>query len=129
MENWKKNFLVISIIIIVIALDLLLYFKTDKLMENTRNDLLKLEKKIDENEIEDSKKEAEKINKNWEKTENTLSFFIEHEEVEKVSLKMAIIEENTKNEEFKSALEDIAETKHLLKHIADKYNLTLKNIF
>ena len=42
---------------------------------------------------------------------------------------MAIIEENTKNEEFKSALEDIAETKHLLKHIADKYNLTLKNIF
>ena len=30
---------------------------------------------------------------------------------------------------FRYALEDIAETKHLLKHIADKYNLTLKNIF
>lgn len=129
MENWKKIVLVVSILIIVIALDLLLYFKTDKLMEDTRGDLSNLEKTIDSKDIEKSKKEAESLNRNWENTENTLSFFIEHEEVEKISLKIAIIEENTKNEEFESALEDIAETKHLLKHIESKYNLTLKNLF
>lgn len=129
MENWKKIVLIISILIFVIILDLLLYFKTDKLMDNTQNDLITLEKKIDENNVEESKKAADKLNKNWEDTENILSFFIEHEEIENVSLKIVTIKENTKNEEFEDALEDIAETKHLLEHIKSKYNFNLKNIF
>lgn len=129
MENWKKILLIISILMIVIALDLLLYFKTDKLIQDIQDDLAKLEECIDDNNVEKSKEEVNNLVKNWNKTENTLSFFIEHEEVEKVSLKIVVIEENTKNDEYESALEDIAETKHLLEHIEDKYNLNLKNIF
>ena len=129
MENWKKIVLIISILIFVITLDLLLYFKTDKLMVDTQYDLIDLENKIDAKNIEESKKAADKLNKNWEDTENMLSFFIEHEEIENVSLKIVTIKENTKNEELENALEDIAETKHLLEHIKNKYNLNLKNIF
>lgn len=129
MENWVKYLLLISIFIIIIGLDLLLYFKTDKLIDEMQIELANLEKIIDSDNINESKNEAEKLREKWKKRENVLSFFIEHEEVEKVSLKIAVIEENSKNEEYVSALEDIAETKFLLEHIQDKYNLTWKNIF
>lgn len=129
MENWVKYLLLISIFIIIIGLDLLLYFKTDKLIDEMQIELANLEKIIESENIDKSKTEAEKVREKWKNRENVLSFFIEHEEVEKVSLKIAVIEENSKNEEYVSALEDIAETKFLLEHIQDKYNLTWKNIF
>lgn len=129
MDNWAKYLLLIFIMIFVVILDLLLYFRTDKLIENTQNDLSRLEKVIAEKNASNIAKEANYLISNWKKRENILSYFIEHEEVEKVSLKIAVIEENSKNEEYNVALEDIAETKYLLEHIQDKYNLTLKNIF
>lgn len=129
MDNWAKYLLLIFIIIFIVLLDLLLYFRTDKLIESTQNDLSRLEKVIDKKDESSIEKEAKDLINNWKNRENILSYFIEHEEVEKVSLKIAVIEENSKNEEYNVALEDIAETKYLLEHIQDKYNLTLKNIF
>lgn len=129
MENWQKILLVIIIFIFILALDLILYFKTDNLIDDTLTDLSKIEKSLEKNNLEESKKKTEDINKKWFKYENVLSFFIEHDEIEKVSTKMVIIKENTKNEEYNAALEDVVETKFILKHIKDKYNLTMKNIF
>lgn len=129
MENSKKMFLIFFILIIVILLDLFLFFKTNKLMEDIINDLGKLENRILEKNEKEINKMAKELKNNWEKTENKLSFFVEHEVVEKVSLKITTIVENVKNEENQNALEDIAETKLLLKHIERKYNLTFKNVF
>lgn len=129
MENWKKILLIFILFAIIIGLDLLLYFKTDKLIKDTQAQLGKIEEKIDNNSIGDTKNEVEGLNDKWEKYEKTLSFFIEHDELEKVSAKVAIIKENVKNKEYEIALEDIVETKYLLEHIKDKYNLSLKNIF
>ena len=129
MENWKKILLIFILFAIIIGLDLLLYFKTDKLINDTQAQLGKIEEKIDNNSIGNTKNEVEGLNDKWEKYEKTLSFFIEHDELEKVSAKVAIIKENVKNKEYEIALEDIVETKYLLEHIKDKYNLSLKNIF
>ncbi|MBR3697127.1 MAG: DUF4363 family protein [Clostridia bacterium] len=129
MENSKKMFLIFFILIIVILLDLFLFFKTNKLMEDIINDLGKLENRILEKNEKEINKMAKELKNNWEKTENKLSFFVEHEVAEKVSLKITTIVENVKNEENQNALEDIAETKLLLKHIERKYNLTFKNVF
>lgn len=129
MDNSKKILLIIGIIIFIVGLDLILYFETDKLIDSTQSYLGNLEKKLDEKNIEESKKAADILNKKWVEYEKTLSFFIEHDEIEKVSGKVKIVKENTKNEEYETALEDVAETKYLLEHIKDKYNFTWKNIF
>ena len=128
MANWKRILLIFILFTIIIGLDLLLYFKTDKLINDTKLQLSQLEKNID-NRISGDKSEVEELQDKWKKYEKSLSFFIEHDELEKVSAKVAIIKENVENEEYEIALEDIIETKYLLEHIKDKYNLSLKNIF
>ena len=128
MENWKRILLIFILFTIIIGLDLLLYFKTDKLINDTKLQLSQLEKNID-NRTSGDKSEVEELQDKWKKYEKSLSFFIEHDELEKVSAKVAIIKENVENEEYEIALEDIIETKYLLEHIKDKYNLSLKNIF
>ena len=99
------------------------------MINETQNDLGKLEKKLDDRDLEGIEKDAKHLNDKWFEFENILSFFIEHDEIEKISAKITIVEENTKNEEYTTALEDIVEAKFLLEHIKAKYNLTWKNIF
>ena len=129
MDNYKKILLIIGIIIFIVGLDLVLYFETDKLINNTQSYLGNLERYLNEKNFEDSKEAAEKLNSKWFEYEKSLSFFIEHDEIEKVSGKVKIVKENTKNKEYETALEDVVETKYLLEHIKDKYNFTLKNVF
>ena len=129
MENWQKIVLVLIIFIFIIVLDLFLYFKTEKLINNSQNSLGVLEEKIDKGKLERDKKGLKQLDDKWGQYEKTLSFFIEHDELEKVSSKIAIIGENIENEEYESALEDIVEAKYILNHIKDKYNFSLKNIF
>ncbi len=129
MENWQKILLIVIIIVIIISLDLIIYFKTNNLIEDTEQYLSKLENKLNENNLEQSKKASKNLNEKWKDHEKKLSFFIEHDEIEKVSDKIAVIHENTKNEEYHTALEDVKEAKYLLEHIKEKYNFNLKNIF
>ena len=129
MDNKIKALLLIIIIIFIIGLDLFLYFKTNKLVNLMIDDLVKLEKVVEDKNIDDSKTKFKKLKEEWGKAENVLSFFIEHEEIEKVSTRIASIEEKVENEEYEDVLEKIAEAKFLLKHVEDKYNLDLKNFF
>ena len=129
MENWQKVLLIFVIFVLILILDLVIYFETDKLIDDTLSNLNQIKKTLDNENLDDSKNKAKKLEKKWFKYEKILSFFIEHDEVEKVSTKIVIIEENTKNKEYNTALEDVVETKFILKHIKDKYNLSLKNIF
>ena len=129
MENWQKVLLIFVIFVLILILDLVIYFETDKLIDDTLSNLNQIKKTLDNENLDDSKNKAKKLEKKWFKYEKILSFFIEHDEVEKVSTKIVIIEENTKNKEYNTALEDVLETKFILKHIKDKYNLSLKNIF
>ena len=129
MDNKIKALLLIIIIIFIIGLDLFLYFKTNKLVNLMIDDLVKLEKVVEDKNIDDSKTKFKNLKKEWGKAENVLSFFIEHEEIEKVSTRIASIEEKVENEEYEDVLEKIAEAKFLLKHVEDKYNLDLKNFF
>lgn len=129
MKNWVKIFLIISILIITIALDLFLFFKTNKAIEEIQNHFNILGSIVENENQNKSKEEIKIIKERWKKHDKNLSLFIEHEEIEKISIKIAVIEENIKNEEYKVALEDISETKFLLEHLQDRYNLNLKNVF
>ena len=47
---------------VILALDLILYFKTDNLIDDTLTDLSKIEKSLEKNNLEESKKKTEDIN-------------------------------------------------------------------
>lgn len=129
MNNTHKVLLIITIFLVIIGLEIYINTSTDKLLEDTVNKMQELKEVLKEEKYHESKNKSEELNKKWFEYENELAFFIEHDEIEKVSTKIAVILENTVNEEYKAALEDIMETSYLLEHIKDKNKLKLKNIF
>lgn len=84
---------------------------------------------LDDNTKSDLKIKIENLKKNWEKEEEKLSIFAEHDELEKVTKCIIVLEENSKNEEYESALEDGIEFIYWLNHFKDKDKLAWKNIF
>ncbi len=82
-----------------------------------------------ENYKKDIKNKVEKLRKDWFVQQNKLSYFSEHDELEKVSKCLITLEENVKNEEYEIALEDGSEFMYWLNHIKEKDKLELKNIF
>lgn len=129
MNNTQKILLIVGIIIIIGILEYILLTNTNRLVEDTLLQLDELKQLLKEEKYDDSKNKSRKLNDKWFEYEEKLSFFIEHDEIEKVSTKIAVILENTKNKEYKAALEDVMEMRFLLEHVKDKNKLKLKNIF
>lgn len=69
------------------------------------------------------------LNDNWKKEEDMLSIFIEHDELEKVSISCEILKENLENSMYEDALEAGAELIFWLDHFKDKDILALKTFF
>lgn len=81
-----------------------------------------LEKQNIENEIT-------KSSELWNKEYQTLAYYIEHDELEKVSEALVRAKANISAEEYSSAIENIDSCIFLLQHIEEKDKFTLKNIF
>ena len=69
------------------------------------------------------------MKKIWSKEEDKLSMFAEHNELEKVTTSLVLLEENIENGQFNEALANGKEFLYKLNHIKEKDNLELKNIF
>lgn len=148
----REIWLLIIILIIIIALELVTNFianrsidsilgKLSELKENLQNVekneelTLSLENK-NELELEEVDKEIDGIvedignlKNDWFKEEKKLSFFAEHDELEKISYAITILEENAINNEYNNALENLVEAKYWLEHVKEKDSFRLKNIF
>ena len=129
MSNAVKITFAVVFKLSICFLDIFLGKTTDKLIYETEEKLDSLKSALAEKNYDECKKKSEELNDKWEYCEDKFSYFIEHDELEKVSSKVAIISENSKNNEYKLALEDSIETKYLLEHIKDKLKLKLNNVF
>ena len=81
---------------------------------------------LEKQNIED---EITKSSELWNKEYQTLAYYIEHDELEKVSEALVRAKANISAEEYSSAIENIDSCIFLLQHIEEKDKFTLKNIF
>ena len=138
----KKEIILISVIIIcVVILEVITSSITKKSVEKTTQELDKIVDSLEEalilkeNDLiteefkENIKKEIKNFKDNWFNEQDKLSIFTEHDELEKVSSQLIILEENAKNEEYETALENSAEFKYWLNHFKQKEELVIKNVF
>lgn len=65
----------------------------------------------------------------WDKKYQTLAYYIEHDELEKVSEAIVKAKSNISAEEYNTAIENIDSCIFLLQHIEEKDKFSLKNIF
>lgn len=82
-------------------------------------------KRIESKEL---KQKSEDIYKEWLGMNDTLTFYIEHDELEKVNVQLERIIANFNVDSTEDAVPEIKETIYILRHIEKKQRLTLRNI-
>ena len=124
----KRDFLIcIIIIFIIIFLDMIINNHFEREMIVMQNNISDLQDLVQKNE--NGKEKVDELKKNWRRFEYIAAYYIEHNELEKVSLKINLVKKNIENGENDMTVEYLEELKFLLNHICEKDKLSLKNIF
>lgn len=121
------------IIIIILGFVFLMEYLTSKsLGEATKwmkEGVISIENKVKENQESEAQEEFYDLQGKWKEKTERLALFVEHNELEKVTNDIALIEINFETDETEDILENIADLKFMLEHIEEKNQLKWKNIF
>ena len=79
--------------------------------------------------LEDVKKKMEEIEKTWEEKYETMAYYIEHNELEKVQTELTKLKADIDMEEYPMGVENLDSCSFILEHIKDKTALKIVNIF
>lgn len=131
-ENMRFLREYISIIIILGFVFLMEYLTSKSLGEATKwmkDGVISIENKVKENQESEAQEEFYDLQGKWKEKTERLALFVEHNELEKVTNDIALIEINFETDETEDILENIADLKFMLEHIEEKNQLKWKNIF
>ncbi len=125
--------LIISFIIVIaiITLNYTLQINTDKKV-NEVNEQIEITRKELAKEDVDYKIALEKANimfDKWEEADDTLAYYLEHNEIEKVTTALTSVKSLVEMEDNVQAVENLDKCKYILIHIDEKEKFTLDNIF
>ena len=70
-----------------------------------------------------------KVEENCLNRKSKLEYFIEHDELEKVSSEIYIIKGNIEQEKYEDEIPEIENAIFILNHLEDKYKFMFKNLF
>ena len=93
-------------------------------LSNLKSEIIVAEKKHEE-----LKNKSKEIRELWNNMQETLSFYVEHDELEKVETQLALLIGEMETELYDDAIPEIEKCQFILEHIEDKTSLTIKNIF
>ncbi len=121
---------VISVIIIILGNNITNSYANDS-MNYISSELGDLRKIVleDNDSNEKSKNKIDEIFNQWYQIYNKLAYFIEHDELEKVQDNLTQIKSNIEMEEKQETIVTLDSTVFILKHIEEKLDLKLENIF
>lgn len=74
-------------------------------------------------------KKLENLMDDWNKRNEELAYYIEHDELEKVETEIALIEGQSESELYDEICPELEKCIFILEHIEDKTALNIKNIF
>lgn len=123
--------------IIIVLLIIVIIFATDIITQNfTKNSISVMNEKLDNiktyvinNDINNLNLEIKDLNEKWTDINNKMSFYIEHDELEKVDSSIVKVRYFLENGDIASAIAELETGKFVLKHIEDKYKFNFQNIF
>lgn len=129
----KKEIIICVIIVIIILFGNQL---TQNYVKESVSELLKPMIEVREEILNEPIKEQEELEKKtskiyeiWESKHNTLAYFIEHDELEKIETQLTAVKSDIETKEKEEAIMEIDKGAFLLKHMEDKYAFNLQNVF
>ncbi len=126
MRFFKEYIIIILIVIFVIFIEFITDGITNKSISDIRESIQDLEDSL---ETEDSKDKSKALCSSWKEEEKKLSYYMEHDELEKVGVLVDNIKSDIENDNQEDIHQELDEVKFLLEHIKEKQKLQLKNIF
>lgn len=127
----KEVIICIVTLVIVLILNYITQKYTDNTVEqlkvyidDTREELVK-----EEPNYESANKKIEDTFNKWEELDDIMAFYIEHDEIEKVTTALTSARSFTKLKHDVEAVESIDRCKYILEHIDEREKFTLDNIF
>lgn len=143
-ENERKRMKKEIIIVIVIAIAIIILNNTTN--RYTKSSFSYIENQLDEirqiamnlNEEKENgrteqqdelTKKIEFMESEWEKINQKTSFYLEHDELEKVNSSMVKFKSYFELEEYTDAIPELENCKYILKHIQDKESMNPINLF
>lgn len=127
----KELIITILVFLIIFISDIFLQNYIKGSVEEIKNDLENLKKEVLDSGIE-SKELEEKVKtiyEKWEIKNKVLTFFVEHDELEKVNTELNKIKGYFEVDMKDDSMTDINETIYVLEHIREKQKVSLKNVF
>ena len=130
---FKEIVICIIIILLIFIGDLKTQNYTVESVEETSKYLMELRDVIinddDIIDIDDAKQKINEIHQKWDERYEILTYYIEHDELEKVETELTGLRAYIDKEEFSEAVAEVDKSIYILEHIKDKNALKLKNIF
>ena len=95
------------------------------------NSLTVLREQLAKDEIETQKinEEVDNLSKRWEERHEKLSYYIEHNELEKIETSITQMKSFIETEEYGDSISELDTSAFLIRHIEDRYAFNLENIF
>ncbi len=128
----KKEIIMSIVIVLIIVIADIITGKITKNMVIEMTNKLEGLREVIENEESDEKEIASKIRdiKNtWEDENKVLSYYLEHDELEKVETELNSLIGLSKDRDIEEELTTIQRAEFILEHISEKYKLSLNNFF
>ncbi len=127
----KKEIIICFIVVIaVVILNIVTVNYTKESVTSIRSQLDNIREDIKQGEdINIISQKISDLKSNWEDRYNILSFYIEHNELEKVQLYIVGLDSNISSNEYNQATEELDKCSFILEHLQDKYSFQMGNIF
>lgn len=128
---WKE----ISICVLIIILVIIGNYITQRYTEETVNDItnkigtVKEEINKENMDYEKVKSSMEDVEKHWNSKHVKFSYYMEHDELEKVEAHITSSKSFIESEEYPEAICELDNGVFVLKHIEEKYAFSLENLF
>jgi len=125
----KQLVLCIIIILLVIIGNVVTQKYTAYCLSEMDKQLIELKENILEEDYYKTNNKIQDIEKNWDKMQNVLAFYIEHDELEKIEMQLSLLKGQIEAKVYKDTFAEIEKCIFILEHIKDKTSLNIKNIF
>ena len=127
----KEAIITIIIILLIFAGEWITQNYTKKTLGKTQDQLRELKEDILNTKNNNSYliEKTNKIYEDWEKENEILSYYLEHNELEKVNTQIILIKGYLESDTPQDSIPDLEEGIYILDHIKQKEAFNLKNIF
>lgn len=126
---YKELIICIIIIFVIISLNTITQNYTKNSIQKMNSNLDIVKELVIEGNNEKTTEGLKKMREDWNETYEKLTYYLEHDELEKVSTKLANIGANIQTEEKAECIASIEECKYVLEHIREKLEFKIQNIF